>query len=94
MNPLFSDRINDVPRSFIREILKDALAPGTISFAGGLPNRDLFPSDEIQAATEKVFHLRGKDIFQYSQSEGLPELRSTLRPVTDAAGWMCRCATS
>ena len=75
MNALFSDRINDVPRSFIREILKDALAPGTISFAGGLPNRDLFPADEIQAATEKVFRLRGKDIFQYSQSEGLPELR-------------------
>jgi 2-aminoadipate transaminase len=75
MNALFADRINDVPRSFIREILKDALAPGTISFAGGLPNRDLFPADEIQQATDKVFRLKGKDIFQYSQSEGLPALR-------------------
>ncbi len=36
---IFSDRITDVPRSFIREILKVALDPSVISFAGGLPNR-------------------------------------------------------
>ncbi len=75
MNALFADRINDVPRSFIREILKDALAPGTISFAGGLPNRDLFPLDAIERATTAVLRGKGKDLFQYSQSEGQPGLR-------------------
>lgn len=32
------------PRSFIREILKDALDPIVIPFAGGLPNRELLPA--------------------------------------------------
>ncbi len=78
MNPLFSDRINDVPRSFIREILKDALAPGTISFAGGLPNRSLFPARALEEATARVFVEQGTDIFQYSQSEGLLALREVI----------------
>ena len=43
MDSIFSDRIADVPRSFIREILKVTLDPSIISFAGGLPNRDFFP---------------------------------------------------
>ncbi len=75
MEEIFSDRVRDVPRSFIREILKDALVPGTISFAGGLPNRDLFPSKEIQAATNQVFERYGNDLFQYSASEGFLPLR-------------------
>jgi 2-aminoadipate transaminase len=75
MDSIFSDRITDVPRSFIREILKVALDPTVISFAGGLPNRDLFPTEEIKEATNKVFSIRGRDIFQYSNSEGYPELR-------------------
>jgi 2-aminoadipate transaminase len=75
MNNSFSDRISDVPRSFIREILKVALDPAVISFAGGLPNRDLFPAEEIKEATSKVFDIYGRDIFQYSNSEGLLALR-------------------
>ncbi|MGH1471117.1 MAG: PLP-dependent aminotransferase family protein [Cellvibrionaceae bacterium] len=75
MNKLFADRVTDVPRSFIREILKDALQPGTISFAGGLPNRELFPIDGIQDATNKVFETIGKDVLQYSNSEGYLPLR-------------------
>jgi 2-aminoadipate transaminase len=75
MNNLFSDRITDVPRSFIREILKVAIDPSVISFAGGLPNRDLFPVQELQAATNKVFECAGKDALQYSNSEGYIGLR-------------------
>ncbi|GAB1262634.1 aminotransferase-like domain-containing protein [Aurantivibrio plasticivorans] len=75
MNNLFADRITDVPRSFIREILKDALQPGTISFAGGLPNRDLFPLEAISSASEKVFSGIGRDVLQYSSSEGYEPLR-------------------
>ena len=47
-DPIFSDRIADVPRSFIREILKVALDPSVISFAGGLPNRELFPVERLR----------------------------------------------
>ncbi len=75
MSKVFSDRIADVPRSFIREILKVALDRTVISFAGGLPNRDLFPDRELQTATARVFETYGKDIFQYSNSEGDLSLR-------------------
>ena len=75
MNSIFSDRITDVPRSFIREILKVAVDESIISFAGGLPNRDLFPVREIKAAANKVLEESGKDALQYSSTEGDPELR-------------------
>ncbi|MHB8880350.1 MAG: aminotransferase-like domain-containing protein [Thermodesulfovibrionales bacterium] len=75
MGNIFSDRISDVPRSFIREILKVAVDESIISFAGGLPNRDLFPLQEIKAATAKLLDESGKDVLQYSSSEGYPALR-------------------
>lgn len=75
MGNIFSDRISDVPRSFIREILKVAVDESVISFAGGLPNRDLFPLEEIKAATNKVLETSGKDVLQYSTSEGDRGLR-------------------
>ena len=78
MNRLFSDRISDVPRSFIREILKVALEPGVISFAGGLPNRDLFPLDAIANATQQVFTKYGTDVLQYANSEGFGPLREAI----------------
>ena len=75
MGNIFSDWISDVPRSFIREILKFTIDESAISFAGGLPNRDLFPLEEIKAATLKVLETAGKDVLQYSTSEGYGELR-------------------
>lgn len=78
MNGIFSDRISDVPRSFIREILKIAIDPSVISFAGGLPNRELFPVEEIKAATNKIFETEGKEVLQYSNSEGYLELRQSI----------------
>jgi 2-aminoadipate transaminase len=75
MDNIFSDRVTDVPRSFIRKILKVALDPAIISFAGGLPNREYFPAEELEAATNKVFRVQGRDIFQYSNSEGYLKLR-------------------
>lgn len=75
MDDVFSDRISDVPRSFIREILKVAVDPSIISFAGGLPNRDIFPIEELQAAANKVFESAGREALQYSNSEGFIKLR-------------------
>jgi 2-aminoadipate transaminase len=72
---VFSDRIADVPRSFIREILKVTLDPTVISFAGGLPNRALFPVAALKTATIEVFDEQGRDVLQYGNSEGDTELR-------------------
>lgn len=75
MEGLFAERIKDVPRSFVREILKVAGDETIISFAGGLPNRDLFPIERLQAATNKLFEESGKEILQYSETEGYFPLR-------------------
>jgi len=72
---LFADRISDVPRSFIREILKVALEPSVISFAGGLPNRALFPVDGLKTAMEEVMDAQAGDVLQYADSQGYPALR-------------------
>ena len=78
MNELFSNRIAGVPPSFIREILKVAVDPSIISFAGGLPNRDLFPVEALQKATNDLFNDSGKDILQYSSTEGYLPLREMI----------------
>lgn len=75
MDSIFSDRITDVPRSFIREILKVTLDPSVISFAGGLPNRKFFPVEELKEATANVFESNCLDTFQYCNSEGYQKLR-------------------
>ena len=78
MDSIFSDRISDVPRSFIREILKVTLDPTIISFAGGLPNRKYFPVEELKKATNIVFDTMGRDVLQYSASEGFSGLREMI----------------
>jgi 2-aminoadipate transaminase len=78
MDNIFSDRIADVPRSFIREILKVTIDSTIISFAGGLPNRKFFPVEELKIATNKVFDTMGRDVLQYSSSEGYLGLRELI----------------
>ncbi|HPY02253.1 MAG TPA: PLP-dependent aminotransferase family protein [Spirochaetota bacterium] len=75
MENIFADRINDVPKSFIREILKVTVQPDVISFAGGLPNRDFFPVKEIRESCCRVLDESGKDALQYSTTEGYEPLR-------------------
>ncbi len=64
-----------IKRSYIREIL-DSVNDKTISFAGGLPNEDLFPIEELRDATLKAFEYSSS--LQYSKSKGLDELRSKI----------------
>ncbi len=75
MENAFSDRITDVPKSFIREILKVTIDSSIISFAGGLPNRRFFPVRGLQKAANDVFDQSGDDILQYANSEGYLGLR-------------------
>ena len=75
MENAFSDRITDVPRSFIREILKVTIDASIISFAGGLPNRLYFPVQGLQQASHDVFAEAGADALQYANTEGFPGLR-------------------
>lgn len=72
----FTHRIQNTPKSFIREILKVTQDPSIISFAGGLPNPGLFPIAELQDAAHTTLATAGARALQYSTTEGYPELRA------------------
>lgn len=71
----FANRMQNLRKSFIREILKVTENPEVISFAGGLPNPNFFPVQEIAQATQKVLQADGPSVLQYSTTEGYPPLR-------------------
>ncbi|AEY00668.1 class I and II aminotransferase [Oceanimonas sp. GK1] len=75
MQPFFAQRFAKVEPSFIREILKVAVNPEVISFAGGLPNPAFFPSEELEVATAKVLQNKGNGALQYAATEGFGPLR-------------------
>lgn len=75
MNSLFAARMNAIPKSFIREILKVTEKPEIISFAGGLPNPRLFPTEQLTEAASKVLANDATSALQYSTSEGYQPLR-------------------
>jgi len=71
----FTTRIQNTPKSFIREILKVTQDPSIISFAGGLPNPHLFPIEALQDAARETLATSGARALQYSTTEGHAELR-------------------
>jgi 2-aminoadipate transaminase len=71
----FARRMNKIPKSFVREILKVTEEPDIISFAGGLPNPLSFPVEGIKNATSKVLDNEGDKALQYSTTEGYGPLR-------------------
>ncbi|MBP3925220.1 PLP-dependent aminotransferase family protein [bacterium] len=75
MENLLSDRIKKTPPSFIRSILKTAVDPQIISFAGGLPNPISFPQEELLESMQRIVKTYGSKCFQYSITAGLPEFR-------------------
>lgn len=81
-----SNRIKKVPRSFIRDILSVANSPDIISFAGGLPNQDYFPLEEIKKCSLSVIERDAGMALQYSTSDGLPELKVKISEMYDKQG--------
>ncbi|THB68443.1 MAG: PLP-dependent aminotransferase family protein [Desulfovibrio sp.] len=81
MEYAFAQRMASAHRSFIREILKVTAEPDVISFAGGLPNPELFPfRGAARAASVVLGSAWGPEppsppVLQYSTTEGFPGLR-------------------
>jgi len=61
--------------SVIRELLKVTNKPGLISFAGGLPDPELFPYDFIVDAVKEIMAKKGRVALQYGPTDGLPEFK-------------------
>ncbi len=75
MKELFADRMSNVPRSFVREILRVTEDPDIISFAGGLPNPISFPHNEIAKSAAAVLEDSSNEALQYGSTEGYKPLR-------------------
>lgn len=74
---VFAGRVGGMTASEIRELLKLIDRPEIISFAGGIPDPDFFPTAAIARAYEKIFQSNtgAGGALQYSISEGYTPLR-------------------
>lgn len=82
----FAHRMDSLEVSTVREILKVTETPEVISFAGGLPAPELFPTQEIAQAFYKVIAEDGRAALQYSTSEGYAPLRQVIAARMQAKG--------
>ena len=73
---MFASRNDRMKASEIRELLKLLEQPDIISFAGGIPDPDLFPAQAFQEAFADALTPENQaTALQYSVSEGYPPLR-------------------
>jgi 2-aminoadipate transaminase len=72
----YATRTQGMKSSAIRDLLKLTQRPDIISFAGGLPAPELFPTERVLEASRRVMELQGCDALQYSTTEGYPPLRA------------------
>ena len=75
----FSDRVNTLKPSAIREIFKYAADPQVISLSAGNPAPDAFPCKEVAEISAKILSERPIEALQYSVTEGYTPLREHLK---------------
>ena len=75
----FASRMDALKPSDIREAMKMIAAnPGTISFAGGLPDPNLFPAEAMKASTDKILTENPNAALQYGLTLGRVSLREKI----------------
>ena len=75
----FSDRVNSLKPSAIREIFKYAADPEVVSLSAGNPAPDAFPAKEIAEISADLLSRRPVDALQYGLTEGYAPLRDDLK---------------
>src|SRR5262245_50382902 len=82
MSIFWSDQLSagarKITSSAIRDLLKVSQQPDVISFAGGLPAPECFPTEELTAAAERILVDHPVPVLQYGHTEGYPPLREFL----------------
>lgn len=76
--PCLAERTKGLQSSAIRELLKLTQKPDIISFAGGLPAPDFFPTREVEEACRYIIQEDGAQALQYSATEGYTPLKEYL----------------
>ncbi len=71
---LYSEIGKSLKSSLIRELLKYASVPGSISFGGGVPDPETFPRHDLAEIAKEVIENDYKYTLQYNTTEGDSEL--------------------
>lgn len=89
--PDYAARMHGMQASEIRELLKIAERADVISFAGGIPDPSLFPTDRVREACDRILSdpASADRALQYSVSEGDPDLRDWIAEHMRGKGVPC-----
>jgi DNA-binding transcriptional MocR family regulator len=85
----FSRRMAHVRASEIRELLKLLDQPDILSFAGGIPDPELFPVQAVAEAYAEALASAGAQALQYSVTEGIAPLRAWIAERMTRTGAPC-----
>lgn len=77
----FSRAVNSMHSEDIKLLMKQSSGEGMISFAGGMPNNDLFPVKEIDEIYNNLSDDIKKLCFQYGPTTGYPPLVRSLQKI-------------
>ncbi|MEO8036845.1 MAG: PLP-dependent aminotransferase family protein, partial [Acidobacteriota bacterium] len=75
--------------SAIRAFAKLINDPNVISFAGGVPNAETFPAEQLAAIAERVIRERRAVALQYGPTRGLPRLCESIAGLSSERGVTC-----
>ena len=82
----YAQRAKNLKSSAIRELLKITQNPEIISFAGGLPAPDVFPTERFREACDRVLEKQAQLALQYGATEGYEPLREMIARHTTRYG--------
>lgn len=74
----FSDAVKDLRSSAIRDLMSVATHPDMISFAGGMPDNELFPLEEVREIYNNLSRSEQQAALQYGPTNGYPPLIEAL----------------
>ena len=89
-----ANRMAGLKPSIIRELLKQMADPELISFAGGNPAQDSFPTEEICRFSDSLLQNEPVKTLQYSVSEGIPEVREAVKQFANRFFPICKDSDS
>ncbi|NJY63881.1 PLP-dependent aminotransferase family protein [Salinimicrobium sp. CDJ15-81-2] len=82
----FSRAVNSIHSEDVKQLMKQASGKNLISFAGGMPNNDLFPVEQIDEIYNSLPEGLKKLCFQYGPSSGYPPLIKSLETYLKSKG--------
>ncbi|MEJ6952121.1 aminotransferase-like domain-containing protein [Natronospora cellulosivora (SeqCode)] len=77
-NKLLASRVQEMGNSELAGLMSLIARDDIISFAGGIPDQEVFPYQELSALNDKLFSKFGVNVFQYTSTDGIKPLKEYL----------------